>query len=280
MDLASLLRYVENETGALIGVDAKHGAFFELESLRLTPDQYLHHGAYCRFVKLGGGIMGCAVNKDHSRALARHGRRFQGVCPFGVWELACPVLCQGELAAVLYMGHFQKAGTPMKAPPGKRWTGKPLPEITPAKIAELHRWATFLVKHIVLDIEIWLGSGGGRNKKRGEAFYIESSHRFIDCQFSKRIGLADLAETMRVNANYLGEILKKQHGKNFRQLLNERRVEEAKIYLQPQHALSISRVAAICGFDDSNYFSVVFKKHTGLTPSAFRELGVKRERPK
>jgi AraC family L-rhamnose operon transcriptional activator RhaR len=33
----------------------------------------------------------------------------------------------------------------------------------------------------------------------------------------------------------------------------------------------IGEVAARCGFDDSNYFSVVFTRETGLTPSAWRQ---------
>jgi len=36
-------------------------------------------------------------------------------------------------------------------------------------------------------------------------------------------------------------------------------------------ACLISEVAARCGFDDSNYFSVVFTRETGLTPSAWRQ---------
>ena len=45
---------------------------------------------------------------------------------------------------------------------------------------------------------------------------------------------------------------------------------QAKHLLRTQDCL-IGEVAARCGFDDSNYFSVVFTRDTGLTPSAWRQ---------
>lgn len=41
----------------------------------------------------------------------------------------------------------------------------------------------------------------------------------------------------------------------------------------------IGEVAARCGFEDSNYFSVVFTRETGVTPSAWRQRFKRAERP-
>ena len=59
-------------------------------------------------------------------------------------------------------------------------------------------------------------------------------------------------------------------GKTFRQALTERRLHEAKIYLKLHRKLSISYISHLCGFSDSNYFSLVFHRHTGLSPGAYR----------
>ena len=42
-------------------------------------------------------------------------------------------------------------------------------------------------------------------------------------------------------------------------------------YLLRSGDLLIGEVGSRCGFDDSNYFSVVFTRETGFTPSAWRQ---------
>lgn len=42
-------------------------------------------------------------------------------------------------------------------------------------------------------------------------------------------------------------------------------------YLLRSSDLLIGEIASRCGFDDSNYFSVVFTRDSGLTPSAWRQ---------
>jgi len=57
-------------------------------------------------------------------------------------------------------------------------------------------------------------------------------------------------------------------GKNFRQLLAEFRVAKAKPLLAIEH-YSVTEASSACGFSDSNYFSAVFHRLTGVTPKEF-----------
>ncbi|EBG3318759.1 TPA: AraC family transcriptional regulator, partial [Salmonella enterica] len=43
-------------------------------------------------------------------------------------------------------------------------------------------------------------------------------------------------------------------------------------YLLQHSPLMISEISMQCGFEDSNYFSVVFTRETGMTPSQWRHL--------
>ena len=85
--------------------------------------------------------------------------------------------------------------------------------------------------------------------------------------------MEDAAETLRVTPNYLGEQIRKHTGRSFRRILNERRIREAEVYLQLHKELSVSRVANLCGFSDSNYFSTVFHRYRGVTPREYRNAG-------
>ena len=52
--------------------------------------------------------------------------------------------------------------------------------------------------------------------------------------------------------------------------VNFYRIEQAA-WLLGQSELSVTEVAARCGFWDSSYFTKVFKKYKGYTPKEFRK---------
>ena len=107
---------------------------------------------------------------------------------------------------------------------------------------------------------------------RNERFYSESCRNFIERHFQENIALFDLSERLGVNPNYLGGLLRQVHGTTFRQLLTERRLKEAKIWLETRRECKVAEIAYSCGFQDSNYFSMIFRKHEGMTPLQYRKL--------
>ena len=54
-------------------------------------------------------------------------------------------------------------------------------------------------------------------------------------------------------------------------MIRRYRTSKARILLSERPDLSISEVAFDCGFTDANYFSTVFSKEYGVSPSAFRK---------
>ena len=53
--------------------------------------------------------------------------------------------------------------------------------------------------------------------------------------------------------------------------LNHCRIEKAKHMLAYSPGMNILEIALNCGFESSQYFSTVFRKKIGVTPSEFRE---------
>ncbi|MFD1803528.1 HTH-type transcriptional activator RhaR [Mixta tenebrionis] len=68
----------------------------------------------------------------------------------------------------------------------------------------------------------------------------------------------------------LKQLFRQQTGMTIGHYLRQLRLCQAKHLLRSTDLL-IGEVAARCGFDDSNYFSVVFTRETQLTPSAWRQ---------
>ncbi|MGQ3478128.1 response regulator [Paenibacillus sp. TY11] len=83
-------------------------------------------------------------------------------------------------------------------------------------------------------------------------------------------GLNHLAAYMNMSPKYLSARFKQVTGESFADYQTRVRFERAReLLLDPNR--KVAEVAEIVGFADTNYFSIAFKKHTGLTPTEFRK---------
>lgn len=78
------------------------------------------------------------------------------------------------------------------------------------------------------------------------------------------------ADLTHLSPNYLGDLLKKETGKNVKEHINEVLLNKAKNLLL-NSSNTISEVAYELGFNYPHYFSRMFKSHTGFTPQKYRE---------
>ena len=75
----------------------------------------------------------------------------------------------------------------------------------------------------------------------------------------------------RPAVRYCDIIFKRETGQSIIGYLTDQRIIEAKKLLIDS-LLSLKEVAENVGFEDYNYFSRIFKKKTGYTPTQFRNL--------
>lgn len=83
------------------------------------------------------------------------------------------------------------------------------------------------------------------------------------------ISLGDVAAHVNISRTYFSRIFKNEMGENFVDYLARVRIEKAKEYLLFTD-LKTYEVAEKVGFQDSGYFSKMFKKIVGVTPSEFK----------
>jgi len=98
---------------------------------------------------------------------------------------------------------------------------------------------------------------------------VKKAVNYIKLHFESPLTLQGIAETIHVNASHLSRKFKDDTGMSLIDFINHIRIEAAKIYLK-NNTSSITEIAFIVGFNDVNYFSRVFKKLIGLTPSQYR----------
>jgi AraC-like DNA-binding protein/ligand-binding sensor protein len=96
------------------------------------------------------------------------------------------------------------------------------------------------------------------------------NHHFRDPAFSLR----ELSKLLNMNYSYISHVFSELSPKSFSQTLHDLRIESAKKYLEYTDE-SISMIASTVGFNDSNYFSAIFRKETGFSPTEWREQHLK-----
>lgn len=110
------------------------------------------------------------------------------------------------------------------------------------------------------------------NTKRDESSndVIDASKKYIENNYTKNINLEDVSREVNISSYYLSRIFKESTGVNFIDYLTNLRVEKAKELLSSTN-LSMKEVATKAGYADPNYFSKLFKKIVGVTPTEYRE---------
>ncbi len=109
------------------------------------------------------------------------------------------------------------------------------------------------------------GAGADKPVKRVASAAID----YLNENFRQNLSLNQLSEQLHISPFYLTRLVKRQTGQTFNDYLTYLRIELAKELLTGK-AMSIKEITFYVGFNSQNYFSKVFKKHTGFAPSEYR----------
>lgn len=100
--------------------------------------------------------------------------------------------------------------------------------------------------------------------------HIHKAITYIEEQIGHDLGLQQVAQYVHLHPNHLSDLFKKETGMKFVDYVTQKKMQRAMDILS-QSPVKISEVAAMVGYEDVKYFGQMFKKHTGMTPSQYRE---------
>ncbi len=92
---------------------------------------------------------------------------------------------------------------------------------------------------------------------------------YVEANYMYDISMQDAAKAINYSETYFSKLFKQCFHKNFTTYLTEFRVEEAKRQLQ-QPTVNVKDVGKAVGYGDSNYFTKVFRRITGMSPTEYR----------
>lgn len=92
---------------------------------------------------------------------------------------------------------------------------------------------------------------------------------YMDEHLSEDVSLAALADIARLSTYHFVRAFKRSFGLPPHRYLSSLRMEQAKSLLA-NPAMSVTQVGFNLGFSDTSSFTTTFRKHIGLTPTAYR----------
>ena len=99
---------------------------------------------------------------------------------------------------------------------------------------------------------------------------MERAEEYIRANFaSQNLSLSDVCDFLSVSQSYFSALFKAKYHKTFLEYLTDLRIEKAKSLLATTD-FKLYEIAERSGYADPHYFSVIFKKHTGMTPKDYR----------
>ena len=100
---------------------------------------------------------------------------------------------------------------------------------------------------------------------------INKAIDYIKQNYNKDLTLEEVAVQADLNSSYFSSYFKKHTGTSFINYITELRIKKAKEMLKDE-SKKIGDIAEMLGFNDTRYFSKIFKKYVGVTPSEYRNI--------
>ncbi|QDP41925.1 AraC family transcriptional regulator [Radiobacillus deserti] len=95
---------------------------------------------------------------------------------------------------------------------------------------------------------------------------------WLEEHYSENIGLAEMADIMKMSSQYLTTIFRGTFGISPYSFLIQLRIREAKKKLLADHSIPLKEIAEQVGFNDVSHFVATFRKIEGITPKKYRNL--------
>ena len=109
-------------------------------------------------------------------------------------------------------------------------------------------------------------SGTDKNRR-----IVTAMLKYMEDHIQEEGLLDELGRSFSLSNNYISILMKEQFGVGFHSILTQMRIGKAKMLLRDDLTLKTYEISELVGYKDPQYFSRLFHKKVGMTPSEFRE---------
>lgn len=115
--------------------------------------------------------------------------------------------------------------------------------------------------------ESWHPDSAVKKQKRVEIVKIKE---YLDTNYNRKVSLDELCSKFYINKYYMMKLFSEAYGTTINNYVNSVRVTKAKQLLRFSDK-RMDEISSELGFEDANYFSRLFKKVEGMSPSEYRK---------
>lgn len=124
--------------------------------------------------------------------------------------------------------------------------------------------------HFIIKVTEQFISSIDEGKEVRKLQVVQKAGDYIRKNFRNKITVEDIAKAVYLSPCHLSKVFKQELGCTIVEFLTKVRIEEAKKLLR-NPKFNVVQVADELGFKDPGYFTKVFKRSEGITPSQYRE---------
>ncbi len=101
-----------------------------------------------------------------------------------------------------------------------------------------------------------------------ESDIISDVMQYVKNNLDKKLTVSQIAKTIPVSSSYLSTLFRKNTGKHLVEYISAEKMKRAKEYMR-ERKYTFTQISEMLGFNSIHYFSKLFKKQFGITPSEY-----------
>ena len=246
--------------------------FFSLDLEELLVGVHSAEDDYCSLIQTNLQIRYRCLQQDRMicQQCKEQAQQLVYTCHGGLTEAVIPIQLSGKLVCYALIGQFRTSDI-IPLPIANLWLDNGL---------ELSVLERFFLKRPFYDtpmldkmFELFRVSLGllieTDSLKFRQPDLIERIFTYIDDNIEKAISIADVAKAVHRSPSSITHTLHSQIDLSFQQLLITKRLANFEHVILHDPTLQIQEAARISGYEDALYFSRIYKKYRGQSPSEF-----------
>lgn len=247
---------------------AATGTRIDLFDNSFMPISYSQHEicSYCQHVQRDAACKKICIrfDKELLQKSKVSQKTQQQLCPFGLYNMAIPILHSGTVLGYLFVGQMKIA----TAFPAELIAEHSALQNDYASLAlfslpqskSIATLAEILISHILTENML----------KPDSEEILPKAANYIQEHLTEDLSIIKISKAINVSKSVLYKKFQNHVHCTVGEYINKKRVERA-VQLLTNTSLSMEDISQKCGFSSGSYFTKIFKQNMGVTPLKFKK---------